>query len=95
MIVNLNTICRVQLSELGKMIWLSQIDSLSTSLEDQLEGQQELIEAIKSSIDENDCLELELWKIMNIFGRYISPQQSPFLLNTINLKRGPIFKTIS
>ena len=88
MIVNLNVMCKVQLNDLGKVIWLSQIDAIP---EDIQKEHPEVVSAIKNSIDEQDCLELELWKIMNIFGRYIGQVDSPFKVNTLELNKNPNF----
>lgn len=88
MIVNLNTLCKVKLNELGKVIWMSQIDSLPEEIKT---NQPEVIESIRKQIDSEGCVELELWGIMNVFGQYISPVQSPFEVNTIEIKKNPNF----
>lgn len=88
MVVNLNVLCKVQLNEIGKQIWLSQIDSLP---EEVRTAHPELEATIKSQIDENDCVECELWGIMNVFGPYISPAASPFTRMTIELNKNPNF----
>ena len=92
MIVNLNVMCKVQLNELGKAIWMSQIDALPPEVQEQ---HPEVVSAIKNSIDEHNCLELELWKVMNIFGRYISQVDSPFKVNTLELNKNPNFGNFS
>lgn len=80
--------CKVQLNEVGKMIWLSQVDDLPKEV---LEAHPEIAQTIRNQIDENDCLEAELWAIMNVFGQYISPQTSPFRTTTIELNKNPNF----
>ena len=92
MVVNLDVMCKVQLNELGKVIWLSQIDSLPPEVQ---EKHPEVVSAIKNSIDEHGCLELELWKVMNIFGRYISQVDCPFKVNTLELNKNPNFAKLS
>lgn len=84
MIVNLNVMTKVQLNELGKQIWLGQIQQLP---EDIHQNQPQVIQAIKDRIDENNCIELELWALMSIFGPYISPVETPFTSTTIELKK--------
>lgn len=91
MIVNLNVMCKVKLNELGKVIWLSQIDSLP---EDVKQNQPEVVEQIRSKIDADGYIELELWGIMNVFGQYISPVQSPFEINTLELHKNPNFNPV-
>lgn len=88
MIVNLNAMCKVQLNEVGKQIWLSQLEALP---EEVLKSHPEIIQTIRNQIDENDCVEAELWAIMNVFGQYISPQASPFRSTTIELNKNPNF----
>lgn len=88
MVVNLNVLCKVQLNKIGKQIWLSQIDSLPEEIRTDY---PEIEATIKSQIDENDCVECELWGIMNVFGPYISPESSPFKVFTIELKKNPNF----
>ncbi len=88
MIVNLNTLCKVKLNDFGKVIWLSQIDSLP---EDVKTTQPELVNTIKNMIDENNCVETELWNIMHIFGPYLSPVSMPFSIGTIELNKNPNF----
>lgn len=87
MIVNLNTMCKVRLNDLGKVIWMSQIDSLPDDAKNDLQ----IIETIKSKIDSDGCVELELWGIMNLFGQYLSPVKSPFDTMTIELNKNPNF----
>lgn len=87
MIVNLNVKCKVKLNELGKVIWLSQIDSLP----DDLKQDEELICRIKNQIDADGNIEMELWAIMSIFGPYINQHQSPFQTNVLNLEKSPKF----
>ena len=86
MVVNLNVLCKVQLNEIGKQIWLSQIESLP---EEVRTAHPEIEATIKSQIDENDCVECELWGIMNVFGPNISPTSSPFKVFTIELNKNP------
>ena len=88
MIVNLNCLCKVQLNDLGKIIWLSQIDQLD---EETRKANPQIEADIRNKIDEYDCLELELWGIMNVFGRYITPSSSPFRICTIELNKNPDF----
>ena len=52
MIVNLNVMCKVKLSELGKMIWLSQIDQLP----EETKSDPMMIANIKNKIDADDCI---------------------------------------
>ena len=91
MIVNLNTLCKVQLSELGKVIWLSQVDNLP----EELRNNEKIVADIKNRIDDNNCIEMELWGIMNVFGPYVSPNKSPFVTSTIELNKNPIFGNFS
>ena len=86
MVVNLDVMCKVQLNELGKVIWMSQVDNIP---EEVRQSNPELVTAIKNKIDENNCVELELWGIMNIFGPYISPVKMPFASTTIELSKNP------
>ena len=88
MVVNLNVMCKVQLNELGKVIWLSQIDELP---EEVRHNKPEIIDAIKNKIDSDDCVELELWGIMNVFGPYMSQARMPFARTTIELNKNPNF----
>lgn len=92
MIVNLNVTCKVQLNELGKVIWLSQADNLSDEVK---QNNPELVAAIRNKIDENDCIELELWGIMNVFGPYLSATGGPFTRTTIELNKNPNFGNYS
>ena len=87
MIVNLNTLAKVYLNEQGKMIWMSQIESLP----EQLQQNTELIESIKNKVNPDGSLEIELWALMNLFGPYISMIESPFKTTTIEISRNPIF----
>lgn len=87
MIVNLNTFCKVQLNEFGKVVWLSQVDSLP----EELKNNPEIVASIQNKIDEDGCINLELWGIMNIFGPYISPDNSPFATSTIQINKNPNF----
>lgn len=88
MIINLNTPTKVKLSEFGKVIWMSQIDSLPNNMK---ENQPELVQAIKNAVAADGTLELELWDIMRIFGQYISPANHPFATHTIEINRQPKF----
>ena len=90
MIVNLNVMCKVELNDFGKVIWLSQIDDLSEEVK---QNNPEIVESIKNKIDAHGCIELELWGIMNVFGRYISPVKSPFVSTTIELHKNPDFES--
>lgn len=87
MIVNLNTMCKVKLNELGKVIWLSQIDSLP----EDVKNNPEVVTNIKNRIDKEGCVELELWGVMNLFGPYLSPVKSPFVSTTIEINKNPNF----
>ena len=91
MIVNLNTLCKVQLNDLGKVIWLSQIDNLP----DEMKSNPEIIANIQNKIDSDDCIEMELWGIMNVFGQYLSPVKSPFTRMTIEINKNPNFGNFS
>lgn len=88
MVVNLNVLCKVRLNDYGKQIWLAQINQLP---EEVLQSQPEIADSIRNQIDENGCLELELWAIMNVFGPYISPVKSPFRVTTLELNKNPNF----
>ena len=88
MIVNLNVMCKVRLNDFGKVIWLSQVDSLP---EDIKNTRPDIVAAIKNAIKEDNTLETELWSIMNIFGPYINPKSMPFDTATIELNRNPKF----
>lgn len=88
MIVNLNCNCKVQLNELGKQIWLSQLEGLPEEL---LQAHPDLPEAIKKKIQDDDSLECALWEIMAIFGPYISMDYIPFKTQTIELSKNPDF----
>lgn len=88
MIVNLNVMCKVRLNELGKVIWLSQIDSLPEEVK---QNQPEVVEQIRSKIDTDGYIELELWGIMNVFGQYVSPVQSPFESPVLDIYKNPNF----
>ena len=92
MIVNLNVMCKVQLNELGKSIWMSQINNIP---EDVKASHPDIVDVIEKSIDEYDCVEAELWGIMGLFGPYISQTQSPFRVNTFELKKNINFKNPS
>lgn len=88
MIINLNATSKVKLSEFGKVIWMSQIDSLP---EDVKNNHPEIIQAIKNQIQPDGTLETELWNIMYLFGRYISPENHPFMTHTVEINRQPNF----
>ena len=88
MIVNLNTLCKVQLNDQGKKIWLSQIEELP---EDIRKDHPEIVQSIKNKIDSDNCVEIELWGLMNLFGPYISPVTSPFTTTTIEINKNPNF----
>ena len=90
MIVNLNTVCKVQLNDIGKIIWLSQLDAIP---EDTLNRDQ-IIAHIENSIDEDNCVSADLWMIMNVFGQYISPTSMPFTRTTIELNKNPTGLTL-
>ena len=87
MIVNLNTLCKVKLNDFGKTIWLSQIESLP----EDAKNDPQIVSNIKNQIDSNGFIELELWGIMNVFGRYISPANSPFQTMTLEINKNPNF----
>ena len=88
MIVNLNVMTKVQLTEQGKYIWLSQIDTLPDEVK---QNRPDIIATIKQRVDENNILEIELWALMSIFGPYITPTSMPFTSTTIELHRNPDF----
>lgn len=88
MIVNLNCLCKVQLNDLGKKIWLSQIENIP---EEVLQAHPEIPEALKKRIQLDDTLECGLWELMAIFGPYISMVSIPFRTQTIELKKNPDF----
>lgn len=92
MIVNLNVMCKVQLNEAGKQIWLSQTNGIP---EEMLQAHPELPDTLSKMIDENNCLEAELWTIMNVFGPYISQIGIPFTKSTIELNKNPNFGNFS
>ena len=92
MIVNLNVMCKVKLNELGKVIWLSQVDSLP---EDIKSNRPDIVASIQNAIKEDNTLETELWSIMNIFGPYMSPTSMPFDTTTIELNKNPNFGNYS
>ena len=86
MVVNLRVMCKVALNDFGKVIWLSQIDSLPEELRT-----EQVVSEIKSQIDSEGCVEAELWTIMNIFGPYLNPANMPFRSTTIQLDKNPNF----
>ena len=88
MIVNLNTMCKVRLNDLGKKIWLSQIDALPEEI---LKSQPQIADTIRDKIDKDDCVEIELWGLMNLFGPYITPVMHPFANLTIEINKNPNF----
>lgn len=92
MIVNLNVMCKVRLNEFGKVIWLSQVDSLP---EDIKSSRPDIIAAIKDAIKEDNTVETELWSIMNIFGPYMTPTSMPFDAATIELNKNINFGNYS
>ena len=92
MIVNLNCLCKVQLNEAGKQIWMSQTNGIPEEL---LQAHPELPDTLSKMIDENNCLEAELWTIMNVFGPYISQIGIPFTRSTIELNKNPNFGNFS
>lgn len=91
MIVNLNVLCKVQLNDLGKQIWLSQIDSLPEEVK---QNRPDIIAGIKGKIDGDSCIELELWAIMSCFGPYINQTTLPFTSTTIQLDKNPNFNPV-
>lgn len=92
MIVNLNVMCKVQLNELGKVIWLSQVDSLPEEIKN---NRPDIVASIQNAIKEDNTIETELWSIMNIFGPYMSPSSMPFDNTTIELNKNPNFAKYS
>ena len=88
MIVNLNVMCKVKLNELGKVIWMSQVDSLP---EDIKKNRPDIIASIKNAIKEDNTVETELWTVMTIFGPYMNPTSMPFETATIELNKNPKF----
>lgn len=92
MIVNLNVMCKVKLNELGKAIWLSQVDFLP---EDIKKDRPDIVASIKNAIEDDNTVETELWSIMNIFGPYMNPTSMPFDTTTIELNKNPDFGNYS
>ena len=92
MIVNLNTLCKVQLNEFGKVIWMSQIDNIPEEIRT---ARPDIAENIKKSVDENGCVQCELWRIMSIFGQYMSQTSMPFVNTTLELNKNPMFGKLS
>ena len=88
MIVNLNTMCKVRLNELGKVIWLSQVDQLPDDIK---KSNPELVAHIKNQITSDNTLEAELWTIMNVFGPYLNPASMPFRVATLEINKNPNF----
>ena len=88
MIVNIHTLCKVQLNEMGKQIWLHQIEEIPEDVRNQ---HPEVVKHIKDAIDENNCVQMELWMIMNLFGKYITDVKSPFASTTIEINKNPNF----
>lgn len=88
MIVNLNCLCKVQLNDFGKHIWLQQIEELPEELRKE---HPEIVEAITAQIKPDDTITLELWSIMNVFGPYMSQLRHPFKVTTVELLKNPIF----
>lgn len=88
MIINLNTLCKVKLNEFGKNVWLSQIDEIPDEIK---QSHPEVVETIKNKLDENGYVELELWAMMNLFGHFLSPVESPFEINTFEINKNPNF----
>lgn len=89
MIVNLNVMCKVQLNEEGKQIWLSQINGIPDEVK---RSHPEIAQSIRNKIDVDGCLELTLWEIMNMFGPYISQTSIPFAQYSIQLHKNPHFR---
>ena len=89
MIVNLNTMCKVQLNETGKKIWLRQIEELPQEV---IDTYPDVVETIKNKVDMNGFLEIELWSLMNLFGQFMSPVTCPFVSTTIELNKNPNFE---
>ena len=92
MIVNLNVMCKVRLNDVGKVIWLSQVDSLPEEVKS---SRPDIVASIQNAIKEDNTLETELWSIMNIFGPYMTPTSMPFDTTTIELNKNPKFGTHS
>jgi hypothetical protein len=88
MIVNLNCLCKVYLNDLGKQIWLAQLEQLSSEIK---KDHPEIEKTIKSAIQPDDSIELELWTIMNVFGPYTSLVTCPFKTVTMELNKNPNF----
>lgn len=88
MIVNLNCLCKVQLNDFGKQIWLNQIEELPEELRKE---HPEIVEAITAQIKPDDTITLELWSVMNVFGPYMSQLHNPFKGTSVELLKNPIF----
>lgn len=91
MIVNLNALCKVQLNDLGKQIWLSQIDALPDEIK---KTRPDIIAGIKGQIDKDSFIQLELWAIMSCFGPYINQNTLPFTSTVIELDKNPNFNPV-
>lgn len=91
MIVNLNIMCKVYVNEIGKQIWLSQINSID---EETRQKHPEIESTIRSMLKEDDSITSELWTIMNVFGPYISMATSPFKITTIEVDKNPNFHPV-
>lgn len=83
MIINFNSICKVQLNDYGKKIWYSYAENSDYPPEVQA--------TLKQKVDIDGWLELELWAIMSIFGPNLSQVSMPFARTTIELHPNPIF----
>lgn len=88
MIVNLNTMCKVKLNDLGKVIWVSQIDTLPENI---VKERPDIVTAIKQAIKEDNTVETELWNIMRVFGPFLSEASMPFEFTTIEINKNPNF----
>ena len=88
MIVNLNTMCTVQLNDFGKQIWEQYIEAVLPQDANQAES---IRMTLKQKVNEQGELTLELWAIMNIFGSVLSQTSMPFAKMTVTLSVNPMF----
>ena len=88
MIVNLNCLCKVHLTDVGKQIWLQQLEGIP---EEFIQAMPDLPQQIKDAIKEDDTLELPLWQVMNLYGQFISDKSLPFKTTTIEINKNPDF----
>ena len=90
MIVNLNILCKLQLNDYGKQVWLSQFECLPDDIK---QSRPDILETLKSAIDDNGVVQTTLWEAMAIFGPFITMTNSPFASPTVQLMRNINFIT--